>query len=323
MKRQRLRQQLRPRHAARGIGAVQRRQLRRGLPQPGHGLLHRLHVGRRERGQALQPVEHVARGVGPALGQRPQRRQVPRLGLQQRGQMHGPRLLRMRALHLLRRHGQRGGARLTRGDAGLTLLARVGQARLHHHELLEPEHRAERVVERRGPVLQQRAQLVVGEERPERAERARPAERVERLRLAALGLGGDHAGAQVRVRAPRARGHERPLALDQQLRGDRRRLGLMQVAPAQLPRLGAPFPAQAGAGEQHLRAFGEARLAGAVAPDHQREAGAGMEGQGGGGADAAEAGDGDGAEEDAGRFDGGGVCGLAPWPSPRGLARAG
>ena len=35
-----------------------------------------------------------------------------------------------------------------------------------------------------------------------------------------------------------------------------------------------------------------------------------MEGQGGGGADAAEAGDGDGAEEDAGRFDGGGVRGL-------------
>ena len=53
----------------------------------------------------------------------------------------------------------------------------------------------------------------------------------------------------------------------------------MQVAPALLPRLGALLPAPAGAGEQHLHAFGEARLAGPVAPDHEREPGPGLQRQ--------------------------------------------
>jgi len=54
----------------------------------------------------------------------------------------------------------------------------------------------------------------------------------------------------------------------------------MEAAPAVFPNSGASVPALVAAGEQHLEAFGEARLAGAIAADDEREAGARRECQG-------------------------------------------
>ena len=75
---------------------------------------------------------------------------------------------------------------------------------------------------------------------------------------------------------------------------------MMQVPPALAPHGGALLPAQAVAGEQDLQGLGEARLAGAVAPDDERQAGARPQLQGPRGADPAETLDGDRAQEGAG-----------------------
>ena len=79
---------------------------------------------------------------------------------------------------------------------------------------------------------------------------------------AVLPLAGDGAGSV--------------LALERELGGDRG-FGVVEVAPAVLPDLGALLPAVGLAGEQQLEGLGEAGLAGAVAADDEREAGAGGE----------------------------------------------
>ena len=86
------------------------------------------------------------------------------------------------------------------------------------------------------------------------------------------------------------------LALDEE-GGVHRRRGMVEVPPAVAPHRGALLPAQAVPGEEDLERFREARLAGAVASDHEREPGTGRELQGLTGADAAEPLHRDGSEE--------------------------
>jgi hypothetical protein len=86
-------------------------------------------------------------------------------------------------------------------------------------------------------------------------------------------------------------------------------------SPVVFPDLAAVFPTVGLAGEEQLEGLGEAGLAGAVAADDEREAGAGREVERRLRADAAEAFDGDGLEEGDARLCGlgcgcGGFCGL-------------
>lgn len=69
---------------------------------------------------------------------------------------------------------------------------------------------------------------------------------------------------------------------------------LVEVAPALLPYLSTPLPAEVVARQGHLGGLGEARLAGAVAADHQCQNGAGAQVDRGGGPDATPARGGDG-----------------------------
>ena len=111
------------------------------------------------------------------------------------------------------------------------------------------------------------------------------------------------------VGAPGARHAHGALALDDELRLDQRGVGMVEVAPALAPHLGATRPPPAVAGQQHLEALCEARLPRPVAPHDEGEAGPGLEAKRGLGPDAAEALHGDRAEVRAGRL-GGGIRGI-------------
>ena len=197
------------------------------------------------------------------------RAQVPLLALD--GRHHPPRPLVVDLAQARRRRRSR--ASVASFERLLAGAARLLERALRLHQVLEAQDRGERVVELRGPFVEQRAQLVVGEEGAVRAERGRPAERVEvGLRLA-VELRGGRRRLEGRLGLPAPRHHARPvLALDEERRAERRR-GVVEVAPALAPDGGALLPAQAVASEQHLEGLGEARLARAVAPDDERQAG--------------------------------------------------
>ena len=154
-------------------------------------------------------------------------------------------------------------------DGDRLALVVVGQPRLAEslRELVDvgqPEHRRQRVVERRQRV-EHRRQLGVGEERAKRRQVAVPAVRGEHR-------GGRGAAARVPVA-----GAVRPLlgqrdglarALQHELRRQPRRARVMQALPRLGPRLRALLPALQRAGHQQLEPLRERRLAAAVAADH-------------------------------------------------------
>ena len=86
-------------------------------------------------------------------------------------------------------------------------------------EVLEAQDRGERVVELRGPLVEERAELVVGEERTVGAQGRGPAEGLELRRLPCRGAGPPPRRLERRPRFPPARHHARPaLALDEERR---------------------------------------------------------------------------------------------------------
>jgi hypothetical protein len=175
---------------------------------------------------------------------------------------------------------------LARGAGVLQGVLGLGQG-------VEAQDAVQGVVQLGRALVQQRAQLVVGEEGPVGLQRLGPAEGVERDDglAAELGLGAglveDGLRGPVAGRAAGAAGGAFCLLQDQL--GLEVGLGVVEVAPAFLPDLRAVLPALAVAGQQQLQAFGEAGLAGAVAADDQGQAGARGQRQGLAGADAAEA----------------------------------
>src|SRR5690606_13389062 len=193
-------------------------------------------------------------------------------------------------------------------------LHRIGQDALDLDELVETERAADRVVQLRRAVLEQRAELVVGKEGAAGLERALPVERLERARL--LSRRDDRRLAVFQlVAGPPAAHNERALTFDDELGADGAGTVVVQVAPAVDPGLRATVPAEVAPGQQELECLGKARLPAAVAADDEREAGTGTERERGGRADSAEAADGDRRDVHAGRL--AGSLFVAPRPLRR------
>ena len=136
------------------------------------------------------------------------------------------------------------------------------------------------------------------------------------IRLACTGLRLEPRGTCLETRPvlPATLDCHRAERLHGKLRPHGAGIGAMETAPAVLPDGGASVPAFVAAGEQHLEAFGEAGLAGAVAADDECEPGAGRERQSSRGPDAAEAFDGDAAQVGPWRFRDRGVGGFRARP---------
>src|SRR5690606_28657815 len=110
------------------------------------------------------------------------------------------------------------------------------------------------------------------QERPERVECILPSERRKRPRL--LPLSRDYRLAvRHRRTAPGPRDDQRSLSLDDELGSDDAGIGIVEVPPAVHPGLRALLPPVVPIGEQELERLGEARLAGAVPADDEREPG--------------------------------------------------
>ncbi len=174
----------------------------------------------------------------------------------------------------------------------------VGEALAGRGELVEAEDGLEGVVEL-ARLLEERAELEVTEEGAKGGEGLEPAELGEAAldaplagralagtvsRVARAGAGGalpaEAELARVEVVVPAAARHDRRGAFDDEGGLHVGGVARVEVSPALFPVFGARRPAAALAGEERLEGLGEARLAGAVAPEHHREAGARREREG-------------------------------------------
>ena len=247
---------------------------------------------RRPRGSARRPA---ARGRRAGAGSRCRRcsRERPRAAARSRPGPASSRRRRRRRARRARRRGPAGRPALARRLTSLRWLSRLSRVAVSWpHQLVdvgEAEHRRQRLVER-GERVEHRRQLGVGEERPERGQRAVPAVRGEHR-------GGGRAAAHVvvgRALGPLLR--ERAVSLEPSIASSAEsRVGPSwcrhcQVSVHAFGRFSQRFSS---AGHQQLEAFGERRLAAAVAADDDGQARAGLERQRRGRADPAEALDGD------------------------------
>ncbi len=118
---------------------------------------------------------------------------------------------------------------------------------------------------------------------------------------AATVIEGAGAGGDVGLAGRPGAGEGARLVVDAgQLGGDQGVGAVVEVAPGLLPGLWPAVPAAGRAGQAHLQAFGEARLARPVAADDEGQARPRVEVEEAARADAPEALDGDAVEEDAG-----------------------
>src|SRR5690606_32688221 len=242
-------QQLRPLLRAPGAAAFQRAAGGMRLAQLADDVGSRVDVGRDE-------VRDLAKhGRGRLLRRRfagdqlLQRLEIPVALLQRRGGRLEALVTAGRRLFDQSDDGLRALLRVV--DPLFPQLHRIGQDALDLDELVETERAADRVVQLRRAVLEQRAELVVGKEGAAGLERALPVERLERARL--LSRRDDRRLAVFQlVAGPPAAHNERALTFDDELGADGAGTVVVQVAPAVDPGLRATVPAEVAPGQQEL-----------------------------------------------------------------------
>jgi hypothetical protein len=197
------------------------------------------------------------------------------------------------------------------GDGLLPLLAGVRERGRRRGQRLQAENRRQQVVHVRR-LAQERLKLGVREERAVRDQCVLPGQAFEPGLPFAGCLHAHLRAAERRVRRPGAPDRRRADAFQQELGADLGRARAAQVAPPLVPHRGQLLPPLQVAGQQHLQRLGETRLAAAVPPHDEGEAGTRVDGERGPRADAAKARHRDRTEVHAGRFgllDVGGVLG--------------